>query len=244
MRILYIAACILLAAAIGLSAQTQRKALGSATFAIFVADDAGNPLNAVKVIVEGPAARQVTTERGRIAIENLPYGTYHLRFERDGFVSLERDVVAKSGVPIDVKVELKAVPPPVTKIEALPAPAPPPSPAPVKAEPVAVDIAAFVEKNFVGRASGKASPLACGSGGTATLLQVRDPLAEHTHRDADEFLYVVAGAGSAQIGGREQPLGASMFTLIPRGVPHTLVMKGKNPLIVLSIKAGESCTAH
>jgi len=72
---------------------------------------------------------------------------------------------------------------------------------------------------------------------------VRDPLAEHTHADADEFIYVVAGAGSAQIGGREQPLGASVFTLIPRGVPHTLAMKGKNPLIVLSIKAGEAC-AH
>jgi mannose-6-phosphate isomerase-like protein (cupin superfamily) len=238
MRILHIPACVALAATIGVGAQAQRKATGSATLAVFVADSSGTPLTAVRVIVEGPTPRQVSTERGRIAIENLPYGTYHLRFEREGFVTLERDVVAKTSTPIDVKVTLNPVPVPVAKLEPL---LPPPPPPPVKADPVTLDLAAFVEKNFVGRASGKASSLACSAGGTATLLQVRDPLGEHTHADADEFLYVIAGAGTAQIGGREESLQASVFTLIPRGVPHALAMKGRTPLVVLSIKAGEAC---
>jgi mannose-6-phosphate isomerase-like protein (cupin superfamily) len=215
---------------------------GSATFAVSVADPAGAPLDSVKVILQGPLSREVRTEFGRIALENLPAGMYRLRFEREGFVTLEREVAAKGGAPIDVKVTLTPAP-------AAPKPAPPPEPvAPprpptVKADPVALDIVAFLEnkENRVGGAAAKNSQLGCSGGGTATLMQFKEAVPEHTHADADEYLYVVAGTGDVRIGGTNQPLAASVFVQIPRTMPHTLTVRGKTPLVVLSIKAGESC---
>jgi hypothetical protein len=221
--------------------QAQRKGGGGlATFAVNVSDPSGTPLTGVLVNVEGPVTRQVRTERGRIALEDLPGGLYRFRFEKEGFITLEREVTARGGAPIDVKVTLTPAPkPPPPKIE----PLPPPRPPAVKADPVAMDISAFIEKNFVGRAAGKSSPLACSGGGTATLIQLREPLEEHTHADADEYLYVIAGAGVAKIAGRDEPLKASVFMLIPRGVPHVLSAGGRSPLVLLSIRAGEPCTA-
>ena len=58
--------------------QVQRRSqTGPVTFAIFVTDPAGAPIGGVSVTVEGPAKRQAMTEAGRIALENLPAGTYH-----------------------------------------------------------------------------------------------------------------------------------------------------------------------
>jgi mannose-6-phosphate isomerase-like protein (cupin superfamily) len=226
------------------AARTQRRPVGNATLAITVSDPSGGPLADVSVTVEGPISREVRTERGRIALENLPFGTYRLRFDREGFLSFEREVVARTGTPIDVKVTLTPAP--------APPPAPPPPPVERKAPestpppalsstPVAIDMTTFIEKNYVGRGSGKVSPLACATGGPATLIQVKDPITEHTHADADEFLYTIAGEGSVRAGGKDQPLRAGLFMMVPRGVPHLIVAITRNPLVLLSIKAGEHC---
>jgi len=147
--------------------QPQRRSVGSAAFAIVVTDPSGAPLGDVKVTMTGPVSREVRTERGRIALENLPSGNYVLRFELEGFFSLEREVVARGGAPIDVKVILTPEPPPPPP----PVPVIPPKPtAPAPTgEPVAIDMTSFIEKNYVGRGAGKISPLACAAGGAATL---------------------------------------------------------------------------
>jgi mannose-6-phosphate isomerase-like protein (cupin superfamily) len=223
--------------------RTQRRPVGNATLAITVSDPAGAPLADVSVTVEGPVSREVRTERGRIALENLPFGTYRLRFDREGFVSFEREVVARTGTPIDVKVTLTpapAVPPAPPPPVAPKAPESAPAPA-LSSTPVAIDMTTFIEKNYVGRGSGKVSPLACTTGGPATLIQVKDPITEHTHADADEFLYTIAGEGSVRAGGKDQPLRAGLFMMVPRGVPHLIVAITRNPLVLLSIKAGEHC---
>ena len=219
--------------------QPQRRSVGSAAFAIVVTDPSGAPLGDVKVTMTGPVSREVRTERGRIALENLPSGNYVLRFELEGFFSLEREVVARGGAPIDVKIILTPEPPPPPP----PVPVIPPKPtAPAPTgEPVAIDMTSFIEKNYVGRGAGKISPLACAAGGAATLMQVKDPLVEHTHADADEFLYTIAGEGSVRAAGRDQPLHAGSFMMLPRGVPHIIVAVTRNPLVLLSIKAGEHC---
>lgn len=222
----------------------QRRPVGSATFAITVSDPAGTPLGDVSVTLDGPSTREVRTERGRIALEGLPFGTYRLRFDRQGFLSFEREVIARTATPIDVKVTLTPVPPPP------PAPAPPVQPSPpaaappapaLSSTPIAIDMTSFIEKNYVGRGSGKVSPLGCTTGGPATLIQVKDPITEHVHADADEFLYTIAGDGSVRAGGKDQPLRAGLFMVIPRGVPHLIVAITRNPLVLLSIKAGEHC---
>ena len=216
----------------------QRRTTGSSTFAVFVSDPAGQPLTGVKVTLDGPAQRSATTEGGRIAFEDLPAGTYHMRFERDGFEGLDRDVAARGTKPIDVKVTLVPAPKPVPP----PPPPPPPSPAPrASIQPVVLDLPALIEKDYVGRAPGKISPLACAPGGEATLLQVNDPLTNQRHDDADEFIYVVAGQGTATLGEREETMRAGMFVLIPRGLPHALTRSGRSPLVMLAMRAGERC---
>lgn len=224
--------------------RTQRRPAGNATLAILVSDPAGTPIGDVKVTLDGPVTREVRTERGRIALENLPYGTYRLRFDQEGFLSFEREVVARTAKPIDVKVTLTPAPPPPPPPEpAAPQPeASDPAPA-LSSTPVAIDMGDFIEKNYIGRSSGKTSPLACTAGGPATLIQVKDPIVQHSHADADEFLYTIAGQGSVRAGGRDQPVGPGTFMMVPRGVPHLIVAVNRNPLVLLSIRAGEQCAA-
>src|SRR5262245_24215220 len=107
MRISHLLICAIVAGTAAVQAAPQRRSGGPATFAIFVSDPAGAPLNGVRVIVEGPTPRTVMTERGRIALEEMTQGAYKFRFERDGYVTLEKDVVAKGTAPIEVKVTLE-----------------------------------------------------------------------------------------------------------------------------------------
>jgi mannose-6-phosphate isomerase-like protein (cupin superfamily) len=221
-------------------AAAPARTTGSATLAVLVSDPSGAPIGGVKVIVDGPTRRQATTEHGRIAFENLAAGLYRLRFERDGFVTLERELTARGGAPIDVKVTLTAAPEPPPPPPA-PVPVPPPPPPPSDAAPVVIDLSAFIEKNFVGRDAQKVSSLACGSGATATLIQLRKPLAEHTHAEWDEFLYVMVGPGTLHLAGRDQPLTPGVFLMVPRGTPHALEASGRNPLVLVSIRPGDRC---
>ena len=217
-------------------AQQKPRGGRTATLAISVADPAGTPIPNVLVTLEGPASRTARTEGGRIALEELPVGRYTLRFEQEGFVTLERELSATAGKPIDVKVTLRP----------LPAPQPPPAPEPprpaVNARSAAFDLPDVIEKEFVGRAPARTTPLACGSEGSATLIQLNQPLTEQMHPEADEFLYVVAGEGSASLEGRKQKLSAGILVFVPRGTPHALAPTGRNPLIVLSTRAGEPCS--
>ena len=227
---------LLAACAVGVDAQQKRSGGGLATLAISVTDPSGAPLSAVKVIVEGAATRQTRTERGRVAIEELAPGAYKLRFELEGFIPLERELTARAGKPIEVNVTLT------------PAPKPPPAPKPIApsrppaltVDPVAIDIPTFQEKNYIGRSAGKTSPLACATSGNAVLMQMRDPVETHTHADADEFVYVLGGEGTARLGGTDHKMHAGMLLMVPRGVPHGFSVR-KNPLVVLSIMAGAPC---
>jgi mannose-6-phosphate isomerase-like protein (cupin superfamily) len=131
-------------------------------------------------------------------------------------------------------------------------PAPPPPPAPpapepaakkptVNAKPAVFDVPGVIEKEFVGRGAGKTTPLACGGDGAATLIQLNQPLQPHAHDDADEFIYVVAGEGSAALQGTTQKLRAGTLLFVPRGTSHGLTVSGRNPLIVVSTRAGSGC---
>lgn len=226
-------------------ATPRRATARTATFAISVADPSGTPIPNALVTVEGPASRSTRTEGGRIAIEELPLGRYVVRFEQEGFVTVERDLAATAGKPIEMKITLKP----------LPATAPPPPPAPmpeaprkssIEAQPAVFDVPGVIEKEFVGRGAGKTTPLACGNDGNATLIQLNQPLQQHTHDDADEFIYVVAGEGSASVQavsgkGTTQKLEAGTLLFVPRGTAHGLTVAGRNPLIVISTRAGGPC---
>lgn len=222
----------------------RRGGGGLATFAIRVTDPGGAPLGGVRVRVDGPTPKQSTTEGGRIAFENLAPGSYRLRFERDGFVTLERELTARGGAPMEINVTLTPAPKPVEPVAPPPeaaapvAPAAPPNP---NAGPVAINMSTFLDSNFVGRAPQKSSQLACAAGGTATLIQLNEPLAQHAHADADEFLYVIAGEGNARINGRDERLRVGVLLMVPRALPHQLIPIGRTPLVMLSMRPGDRC---
>jgi mannose-6-phosphate isomerase-like protein (cupin superfamily) len=221
----------------------QRRGAGgtSVTLAVLVTDASGAPIPDVKVALTGPAERNGRTEAGRIVFEGLPAGAYRFRFDKDGYVSLEHELTARGGAPVNVKVTLSPAPPPPVPV----APAAPAQPPPVEhhvaAQPTALDIPTYLKDNYVGRSPGKASGLSCTTGGAANLLQINEPVKEHSHADSDEFLYVVAGEGNARIGGAAEPMSPGMFLVVPRGVPHT-VTATKKPLVLLSILAGDKCS--
>jgi mannose-6-phosphate isomerase-like protein (cupin superfamily) len=211
---------------------------------VIVRDASGNPLGGVNITVSGSAKSQATTGDNGAADLTLAAGSYRLRFERDGFFALERDVTIRAGQTADVEVALTAAPPPPPP----PAPPPPPpAPAPpartvvAAGPPVSLSIPGFLDKNFIGRDPLKESVLACTPDATTRLLQLRDPISAHTHADLDEILYIVAGEGGVRIGEQVTAVGPGSLSVIPRGVSHGIERRGRNPLVVLSMLAGAPC---
>jgi mannose-6-phosphate isomerase-like protein (cupin superfamily) len=225
----------------------QAQSRTRATLTIVVTDPAGATVPGVKVHATGAVTRDgETDDDGAVAFRSLPAGVMRLRFEGDGFITLERDVSVRAGQPAEIGVTLnpapaplkpepKAAPPPVTS--------PPPAPRPA-GEPRTLSIPDFVEKNFIGRGGQKESVLGCTVGATSRLIQLRDPLPDHVHADADEELYVIAGEGIVRVGGREEAVTSGVFSVIPRGTPHAITRKGRNPLILLSTLSGEPCSGE
>ena len=76
---------------------------------------------------------------------------------------------------------------------------------------------------------------------TSTLVQLRDPLADHAHADADELIYVVAGEGTHKVAGQERQLSGGVFTIVPRGNSHSIVRRGRQPLVIISTLSGPPC---
>jgi len=229
-------AAILLLMALPAPASAQRRGGGaSVTFVINVSNPEGTPVGEVSVTLNGPASRSTRTERGRAVFEGIPAGVYRLRFEKTGYIPFEREVSGRGGAPIDVKVTLTPLPGPP------PAPVPTLPPPPVSAKFVVLDMPAYIERNYVGKAPERMTTMACAQGGTATLVQINVALVEHTHADADEFVYVIAGEGSARMGQRLEPLSPGVFMMIPRGTAHAFAVGSKKPLVFVSTRAGDRC---
>lgn len=210
------------------------------TVRVLVHDTDGASIDGARVSLSGDASAEFTTAgAGLVIMPNLADGTYRVRCEKDGFVTLEREFTIKAGTPSSVELVMNSRP--------APPPPPPQKPAPA-AEPVAsgppvsMVIADFVDRNFIGREPIKESILACKPLETVRLLQMREAVAAHTHAEGDELIYVIAGEGSARLGEDVVALKPSALVVVPRGLSHQLERRGKNPLIVMSTLTGEPCT--
>src|SRR5205809_517404 len=86
--------------ALAQAGQAPAPAAAPATsMAVRVTDRTGMTLEAAHVTAEGPVGRDGTTDRnGGVTFKSLNAGTYRLRIERDGFVTLEKEVIVKAGV--------------------------------------------------------------------------------------------------------------------------------------------------
>jgi mannose-6-phosphate isomerase-like protein (cupin superfamily) len=209
------------------------------------------PLPGVRVVISGGPTREMTTDFEGIVRLQLADGMYHVSLEREGFMSLETDLSLRNSQPDVVDLVLNPAPepppPPPPAPEPPPSPPPPPPPPPAaprpSGEPKIVSVPDFVSRNFIGKEGQKESTLGCTDTAATRVIQVREPIATHAHGDVDEVLYVVAGEGSVTIADRGAALvGAGSLSIIPRGVPHAIERRGRNPLILLSMVSGVPCS--
>jgi hypothetical protein len=210
---------------------------------ITVRDQTGAALSDVKITLSGVSSGEMSTNGfGTSVFPNLKDGVYRLRFDREGYIPLEREFTVHAPQPIAIEVQLTPAPPP---------PAPPPAPAPPPSrklspggKPVTLSIPAFLDKNLIGgRDPLKESVISCGGDETVRLLQLREALGEHAHADMDEVLYVVAGEGAIRLGSDVSPISAGSVSVVPHGTLHAIERRGKNPLILLSTLSGAPCKA-
>ena len=215
---------------------------------LVVRDVSGTPLEEVRIAIAPSEGGAVATDARGTAAVTLPDGSYRFRFERHGFITLEREVTIRNGQPAEIAVVLNREPttmPPAAPAplpEPAPAPAPPPRPVSAPGTPVNLSLPGFLENNFIGREPLKESVLSCTPDETTRLLQLRDPVASHAHNASDEILYVVAGNGAIHIGDQAIAIAPGFLSVIPAGTSHAIERRGKNPLIVLSTIAGEPCS--
>ena len=163
-------------------------------------------------------------------------GDYRLRFEHDGFVSLERDVAVKGGTPLALEITLSPMPAPPPK-PSEPAPASTAPPGEAKALSVGEFLVPLSDKDPF-----KSNELGCTASARTTLLQIPTDLQKKATPVADELLYIVGGQGSLRLGDKDVQLETGGVAVVPRGTSWVLSRKGKKPLIVLSVVSGPPCT--
>ena len=227
----------------GTAKPTSKPTAKPLTLTVLVTDSTGAPLPDATVATSGPAVREGQTgPDGTVRLMNMRAGVYRVRAEKEGSITLERELTIRAGEQPSIEIALSSAPVAPEAPEPAPMAAVVDTTLPPPGEPRVTPVPLFLEKNFIGgREPRKQSPLGCGATGTATLHQLRDSLLEHTHDDADEWLYVVAGEGTLRIGTAEQRLQAGTFSAIPHTITHALIPQGRNPLIVISVISGPPC---
>src|SRR5262245_19892464 len=223
--------------------KTTPPAAAPTTITFTVTDPAGAPLSEVRVNLIGALDRSGSTgSDGTIKFDGLRPGPYRLRFTKEGFTLLEREIEIKAGVPPPAPaVTLTPAPPP-------PAPPPPPKEEPKPAsmpppgQPISMVLPDFIERNLIsGSQPQKVSPVACSGMSNTQLWQVREPWTDRQHAAQDATLYIIAGEGLLHLDGRDTPVAAGSFAAIPRGMSYSLTRKGRSPLIALATLVGEPC---
>ncbi len=228
------------------AARPRAAAPASTTLSLTVTDNIGAVLEGVTVSVTGPLDREGTTSaEGRLRLLNLRAGTYRVRFAREGFYTFEREVAWRAGQPAPaLTVTLSPAPPPLPP----PEPPPPPEPAepaltlPPPSAPKTMMLPDFIERNFIsGRDDYREDLVGCSGVGQGLVWQIREPWTDRQHPSADAMLYVIGGEGTLRFDGRDVPLSAGSFAVVPRGTIYAFARRGRNPLIVLAFLAGAPC---
>jgi mannose-6-phosphate isomerase-like protein (cupin superfamily) len=232
----------------GVELQGAQKKPARPSLALEVTSATGDPLEDVEVRVTGPVEREGRTDAaGVLRLANLRPGTYRIRFEREGYVTLEREATLPAATrAVGVDVALTAAPePPRPPDPPEPRVAPAPSPPPVPGTFRVLDVPAFIERNFIGRGEPqRLSTIGCAGEATTRLLQVREPVEGVVHDEADVTLYTLAGEGTVEAANRSEALGPGRLAVVPRGTPYSLTRRGRNPLVLLSVLSGPPCTEN
>lgn len=215
-----------------------------AGMAITVTDMNGGTLSDVRVEVLGASDRTgETNASGQVNFPGMQAGTYRVRFSGEKVITFEREITVRAGQVASLDVSLSAAPERVEQ----PAPAPPP-PAPAApivgpaGKPQTLPIVDLIEQDLIRNNEPRRDTLIACSGNTRiTLVQLNQDQPDRLYDGAEITYYVVAGEGSVRIGGRDTALGASSLVSLPRGTSHSLIRRGRRPLIVLATLSGVPC---
>jgi len=205
-----------------------------------VTNPQGATLPGVDVNVLGASGRGgQTNDSGQVSFTGMLGGTYRVRFSGERVVSFEKEIALAAGQTAIIDIMLYAVPPP---------PEPPPPPAPVAppigptGAPRTVSLVDLIEQELIPKNQLRRDTLVSCSGNTrSTLVQLNQDQPQRLYDTAEVTYYVIAGEGAARTGGADTPLDAGSFVSIPRGTAHTLVRRGRRPLILLANVSGTPC---
>lgn len=229
------------------AAPAQRRAAPAAnglTLQVRVTDRTGTPSAGVTVTLEGPASREGKSDAsGAIQFRTLGPGTYRLRAESEGFITLEKEVTLRAGAaapPVEFALTLAPPPPPPPAPVEAPPP-PPPPPAPKAGEARVLSIPDLAEKNLSGREPSKLVPIACSGLDSTQMMVLREGVKAPANADADLTIYVVAGEVTLTLNGRDSALQSGWYAMVPRGTAHALTRKGRNPAVLLLTVGGQPC---
>ncbi|MPY88665.1 MAG: hypothetical protein GEU99_12155 [Luteitalea sp.] len=249
MRVVSLLVCALLltphlASASRSSEALPQKQAAATAVVVIVTDKSGNRLPGVQVTVTGPVPREgVTSDEGQARFTALRPGSYKFRFEADGFIPFERDVVLRGGRVNEVRAGLAAKPALPEKPQPEARESPPPSPPEPPAEPTSLVVEAFLEKNRIdGDGPNQETEIGCTAGSKVVLHQLHDLLENQLQKDADAVVNVVEGEGVLRLGEAHHPLVPSMVVVIPRGISYSMKREGRRPLVVLVTLAGAPCS--
>jgi hypothetical protein len=209
------------------------------TVDVLVTDRYGKPLQSAHVVVDGVSEREGDTDAsGHVMFRNMTAGTYKLQVERDAFITLQKEFMVRPGSgSVAVLASLSpggAAAARATMRTSI-------NPVGNPGSPQILSIPDLAEKRLIGRDAVKESPIGCSGMTNARLTQVSEPFTEHTHADAEEMLYVIAGEGILRVAGKTEIVKSGWFSIIPRGTTYALGRKGRNPVIVLSVLGGQPC---
>lgn len=213
-----------------------------------VTNPQGTTLPGVHVEVLGSSDRSGdTNSSGQLNLTAMQAGTYRVRFSGDQVVTFEKEVVLRAGQIANLDITLNVAAPPPAPPPAPPTPEPvsvPAAPAPVgpAGQPRTLSIVEMIERDLIGgNQPRRDSIVSCSGNARSTLVQLNQDQAERLYDTAEVTYYVVAGEGTARMGGRDFTLVAGSFVSVPRGTAHSLARRGRRPLIMLATVSGTPC---
>ena len=229
------------------SSGAQAATAKPGSLAMTVVTESGGTLQGAAVSLRGAVDRQALAGADGVAtLLNIPAGTYRVRMSRDGYVTFEKEVTIRAGLRATSEAALTAAPaappppPQVPKETPRPTPAPSDARGPIGA-PKVLSLIDLTDQMLRDQAPLVEREIGCSVATASQLVLIRETLASHTHSDADEMLYVVAGDATLRIADKDTQVAAGWFGIVPRGSAHSITKRGRNAPIVLAIRSGHPC---
>jgi quercetin dioxygenase-like cupin family protein len=230
----------------------QAAAARPGSLALTVVGESGSVVSGAAVTVHGAVDRKTVTGADGVAtVTNLPAGTYRCRVMRDGFITLEKEIVVRAGARAAAEAVVSAAAPSAAPPPPPPAEKPKPTPPPPQTvmgpvgQPRTASLTDLAEAMLREKDRLKdpivERDLGCSVAAASKLILVRETLESHAHADADEIVYILAGDATLRISDKDQALAAGWYALVPRGTAHSISRRGRNAPIVLSVQSGHPC---